>query len=240
MIYKIICSLFFYTTALLTFCTIGPLFIFLSVLVPSKYYVFARITSQLMLFSLGIRVKIINYKYYSDPQIYMFNHSSFIDPFLFAYCITDKSTGVVAKEIYKYPIFGHMLKAYKAIPIDRKNKSSAINSITQAEKTLKQGINIIILPEGTRTTTGYLKPFKKGGFHMAINTQSLIIPIGSIGAYKFKPKNSWLLNPCTVTLKYGEPELVTNYDKLGVDGLLKLYEKKFVELTGKEFKDEKL
>ena len=193
-----------------------------------------------MLLSLGVRVKIINYKRYKHPQIYMFNHSSFIDPFLFAYCITDKSTGVVAKEIYRYPIFGQMLKTYKAIPIDRKNKSSAIDSIKQAEKILKQGVNIIILPEGTRTTTGYLQPFRKGGFHMAINARALIIPVGTIGAYKFKSKNSWLLSPRTITLKYGEPESIDNYDNLGVDGLLKLYEQKFKELTGKGFEDGKL
>ena len=240
MIYNLFCSLFFYSTSLITFCLVGPLFIFLSILIPSKYYIFARATSRIMLFSLGVRVKIINYKQYKHPQIYMFNHSSFIDPFLFAYCIKDKSTAVIAKELSKYPIFGQMLKTYKAIPIDRQNKSSAIESINQAQETLKQGLNIIILPEGTRTKTGYLQPFKKGGFHMGINTQSLIIPVGVLGAYEFKAKNAWLLSPRTITLKYGEPEEVKNYDTLGVNGLLKLYEKKFQELTGKGFENEEL
>ena len=203
MIYKIICSLFFYTTAFFTFCTIGPLFIFLSILVPSKYYIFARFTSRIMLLSLGVRVKIINYKHYSDPQIYMFNHSSFIDPFLFAYSCPGKTTGIAAVEEFKVPIFGWMLKKWKAIPIDRTNIHTAKESIKRVEKAFDEGYKVIILPEGTRTITGKIKKLKKGGVHMAINTRAPILPVGCKGAFEFKPKNRWYIKPGQVSLNVG-------------------------------------
>ena len=80
------------------------------------------------------------------------------------------------------------MRRIQAIPIDRKNRFTAIESIKKAEEVLKGGVHIGILPEGTRTLDGNIGPMKKGGFHMAINTETSIIPVGVYGAFNFKPK----------------------------------------------------
>ena len=147
-------------------------------------------------------------------------------------------TAIVAKENYSIPIWGSMLNRFKAIPIERKNKESAIKTITIAENRLSNGYDVIILPEGTRTITGFLKRFKKGGFHMAINTKAPIVPIGCVGAFEFKPKNRWTLSPRTIKLICGTPTDPSTYETLGVDGLLSQVEKDIQQLTNRKFEDE--
>ena len=77
-----------------------------------------------------------------------------------------------------------------------------------------------ILPEGTRTLDGHLRPFKKGGFHMAINTNTPILPIGAVLPFNYKPKNRWLLKPCIIDMYIGKETNIKEYNKLGVNGLL--------------------
>ena len=140
----------------------------------------------------------------------MFNHASFIDPFVFAYTMNAPATALVAIKNYKYPIWNSMLKRWKAIPIERKNKESAIKSIKAAEKILDSGISVVILPEGTRTITGNLSRFKKGGFHMAINTQTKILPVITQGLYTIKPKTRWTIHPGKAKMIIKEPISVMN------------------------------
>jgi 1-acyl-sn-glycerol-3-phosphate acyltransferase len=147
-------------------------------------------------------------------------------------------TALIAKENYRYPIWKSMLKRWDAIPIDRSNKQAAIESVKAAEEFLKTGMNVIILPEGTRTITGNLSRFKKGGFHMAYNTKIPIVPIGCIGAFEFKPKNRWTLSPRTITVNFGDPMDPDSYDQLGVEGILKKTEEEIKRLSNGKFEDE--
>ena len=168
----------------------------------------------------------------------MFNHSSFIDVFLFAYLTPGNITAVIAKENYNIPVWGAMLKRFRAIPIERKNKDSAIQTINMAEDRLSNGYDVIILPEGTRTLSGNLKRFKKGGFHMAINTNAPIVPVGCVGAFEFKPKDRWTLSPGTVKLICGKPIDPSTYSTLGLNGLISKVEKEIQQLTNGNFEDE--
>ena len=120
-----------------------------------------RLTSISVLRLLFVNIKINGTIPKDRPFILMFNHSCFIDPFLFAYCSPGKTTGITAVENYKYPIFGWMLKKWRAIPIDRKNIQRAKESIKKGEEALKHNYNVIILPEGTRTTNGKIQKRRK-------------------------------------------------------------------------------
>ena len=141
-------------------------------------------------------------------------------------------TGITAAENFKIPVFSTIIKRIQAIPIERKNRQAAFESIKQAENVLKQGIHIGILPEGTRTLDGKIKPLKKGGFHMAINTNTPIIPVGVSGAFEFKPKNRWWMKPGLVTVNIGDPISINDYTTLGVDGLSTKVEKLLKSLSG--------
>tara|TARA_Y100000814_G_scaffold199604_1_gene146986 strand:- start:223 stop:939 length:717 start_codon:yes stop_codon:yes gene_type:complete len=232
-------SIIIYFIAFNMLLIIGPLFIISSFLLPKSWmYKSSKVVCYLVLKSLFVNVKIKGVIPKEGNYIYMFNHGSFIDPFLFAYPMTSPCTALIAKENYNYPIWKSMLKRWNAIPIDRSNQEAAIASVKAAENFLKTGINVIILPEGTRTITGNLSRFKKGGFHMAYNTNIPIIPVGCIGAFEFKPKNRWTLSPRTITLNFGEPIASDTYQKLGVDGILKKTEEEIKRLTNGKFEDE--
>ena len=229
-----IISIIIYLGMFLPLIFIGILFVSLSILIPSKMNIFGRITSIAVLKCFFIKLKINGRIPIDRPLILMYNHSSFIDPFLFAYSSPGKTTGITAVENLKFPIFGWMLKKWKAIPIDRTNIETAKESIKRGEKAFEKGYKVIILPEGTRTITGKIKRFKKGGFHMAINTNAPILPIGCKGAFEFKPKNRWYIKPRTIHLNVGTIIEPQDFKKLGINGLVENVRNQFAELTDYE------
>ena len=196
------------------------------------FYHYDKIVCRIILSSLFVWPKFIGRFPNGGPYIIMMNHSSFIDAFIFPIVVRGKYTGVTAIENFKYPVFSSLLRRIQAIPIQRKDLKSAIESMNKAERVLEQGIHIGLLPEGTRTLTGRMGPLKKGGFHMAINTKTPILPIGISGAYKYKPKNRWYVTPCSVTVNIGEPFESGIYPDLGLEGLLEVVEKKLKTLSG--------
>jgi len=185
-----------------------------------------------MLFSLLLWPKIKGQFPAMGTYIIMMNHSSFIDVFIFPLIPRGPWTGITAAENFKIPLFSTIINRIQAIPIDRKNRETAIKSIKKAELVLKQDIHIGILPEGTRTINGKIQKFKKGGFHMAINTNTAIIPVGISGAYNFKPKNRWWMKPGSISINIGSPTNVSEYSELGVDGLKNKVEQVIKELSG--------
>ena len=232
---KTIMSIFVYLVAFSSFVVIGPLFVILSFFLSGKsLYQLSRFVCWATLKSFFIKIKKEGNPPKHGTYIYMFNHGSFIDVFLFGYSMKGPCTAVIAKENYSYPIWGSMLKRWKAIPIERKNKESARQSIAHAEDALGSGYDVVILPEGTRTITGKLKRFKKGGFHMAINTNAPILPIGCKGAFEFKPKNRWYIKPRTIHLNVGTIIEPQDFKKLGINGLVENVRNQFSELTDYE------
>tara|TARA_A100001011_G_scaffold370429_1_gene426705 strand:- start:611 stop:1330 length:720 start_codon:yes stop_codon:yes gene_type:complete len=232
-------SILIYLFSLFVFIPIGILFIITSFILPTHLmYKSATAVCWLMLKSLFIKLEIDGDIPSPGGRIYMFNHSSFIDVFLFAYLTPGNITAVIAKENYNIPVWGAMLKRFRAISIERKNKDSAIQTINIAEDRLSNGYDVILLPEGTRTLSGNLKRFKKGGFHMAINTNAPIVPVGCIGAYEFKPKDRWTLSPGTVKLICGKPIDPSTYSSLGLNGLVSKVEQEIQQLTNGKFEDE--
>lgn len=220
-IFRLIISLFFYTTALITFVVLGTIFIFLGFFPNAVMFAYIPFFCRAVLLSLGIIVRVHGEFPKNGPYIIMFNHGSFIDPFVYASMIHGKFTAVIAAENYKIPIFSSMLRKFRAIPIHRKDRKRALETIKYAETVIKnEGYHMAILPEGTRTLNGKLKPFKKGGFHMAINTSTPILPVGAVLPFKFKPKDRWYLTPCFIDVYIGEETNVEEYEELGVSGLL--------------------
>ena len=229
-----IISILIYIIMAAPLITVGMLFVISVILIPSKMNTLGRLTSISVLRLLFINVQIKGKIPKDRPMILMFNHSCFIDPFLFAYASPGKTTGITAVENYKYPVFGWMLKKWRAIPIDRSHISKAKESIKKGEEALRDGYNVIILPEGTRTTNGRIRKFKKGGFHMAVNIKAPILPIGAKGAYEFKPKNRWYIKPGKVTLNVGEIIEPEEFEKLGINGIVENVRNQFSTLTGYE------
>ena len=216
----------------MAFIFIAALLIISGFLFLPLFYKIDKLCCHIMLSALLVFPKIKGGFPSDGTYIIMMNHSSFLDVFIFPLVPRGAWTGITAAENFKIPVFSTIIKRIQAIPIERKNRQAAFESIKQAENVLKQGIHIGILPEGTRTLDGKIKPFKKGGFHMAINTNPPIIPVGVSGAFDFKPKNRWWMKPGLVTVNIGDPISINDYTALGVDGLSTKVEKLLKSLSG--------
>ena len=218
LIYKIL-SIISYILFIPTFVLSAIMLIIISVISLPLFYMvdkfFCRIIMATFFIWPGIRGAFPK----KGTYIIMMNHSSFLDVFIFPLIPRGHYTGVSATKNFKIPVFSTLIRRIQAIPIERKNLKAAIESIKKAEKVLKQNIHIGILPEGTRTLNGSLGPLKKGGFHMAINTGTSIIPVGVSGAFDFKPKNRWWFRPGPITINIGDAINPNIYGELGIDGL---------------------
>ena len=208
-----ILSIIIYVIATPIFVMCFLWFLFLNIFNKKFSYKAIKIISIIMLYSFGIRTKIHGFFPKKTQYIVMMNHSSFLDMFLYPLIVSGKWTGITAKENFKYPLLSTVLKKMNAIPIKRTNKIGAIKTIKIAEEKIKRGYHIGIMPEGARTLDGHLLPFKKGGFHMALNTKTPILPIGVSGAFMAKPRNRWWIRPGNVIIKIGQPIEVDKFNK---------------------------
>ena len=125
--------------------------------------------------------------------ILMSNHQSYYDIPLLYMTIPDKANlrMIAKKELYRIPLWGRGLKTAEFISIDRSDHEKSMESMEAAKEKMKSGIMIYVAPEGTRSRDGKLGEFKKGGFLLAIQTESIIIPIGLRGTERAMPPDTW-------------------------------------------------
>jgi 1-acyl-sn-glycerol-3-phosphate acyltransferase len=154
-----------------------------------------------------------------QPYLYLFNHESLMDAFMLGGSVKHYITAVGAEYQFSYPIWGTLARRHGAIPIKRDKLTKAIYSLDKAEEAIRKGISFIISPEGTRTLSGQLGEFKKGPFHVALNTGVTIVPVALMGAYEAKKKTDWRLSPGILTIRFGEPITANQYKSLDIDTL---------------------
>jgi 1-acyl-sn-glycerol-3-phosphate acyltransferase len=163
----------------------------------------------------------INYKLIDPNQtkiepgkryIIMSNHRSHYDIPLMTLTMPGSVRMLTKKEFFKYPIWGRGLKHGEFISIDRSNFEQAKKDLAAARAKMESGVVLWIAPEGTRSRTGRLGPFKKGGFVMAIESGATIIPVGIQGTENvLKPKTTEVFLDKDVTITIGNPIEASRY-----------------------------
>ena len=144
--------------------------------------------------------------------VFMSNHQSHLDIPILYWSLPVETLRMVAKsELFKVPIWGRAMRAGGMIEVDRSNRQQAIASLRRAGEALADGVSIFIAPEGTRSRTGKLGPLKKGGFHLARETGTPIIPVAINGSYKILP-------PDTLSMRRGVEVSVHIGAPIEVDG----------------------
>lgn len=130
-----------------------------------------------------------------QPTIVMCNHSSLFDIPLSFLAFPQHSMRMLAKkELARVPLMGRAMVAAEFPFVDRKNRHQSIQDLEKVRHLLSTGIVMWIAPEGTRSATGKLGAFKKGGFITAIQAGATIIPVGIRGAYEILPARTFQLN----------------------------------------------
>jgi 1-acyl-sn-glycerol-3-phosphate acyltransferase len=107
----------------------------------------------------------------------MSNHQSHYDVPVLFYVLGANLRMITKVELFKIPIFGEAIRQAGFIAIDRSNRTRAIESLRIAKEKLASGVHVWIAPEGTRSKTGELLPFKKGGFNVALEANLPILPV---------------------------------------------------------------
>jgi len=137
--------------------------------------------------------------------VYCSNHQSNIDPPVVFDALHPRMHILYKREIDAIPVLARAFRLGGFIPIDRRNKEAAMQSIEAGAKSIRAGNSFLIFPEGTRSKTGELLPFKKGGFIMAIKGQAPIVPVAVQGGRDAQKKGSWIIQPVTLSVRVGAP-----------------------------------
>ena len=219
-IFKTLISLLLWPIWFLFFVPSLFILFFLIYIIPQQYYNFIVLTICWIYCLLAGQLLTREYQApppKGGPYLYLFNHVSMFDQFMVGAFVPHYITAIGAEEIFKYPVWGQLIKKYGAIPIKRKMLKSALKSLNLVEDAIKKGTSFIIAPEGTRTLDGELGVFKKGPFHIAKNTGITIVPIALIGAFEAKRKDDWKLMPGIITTRFGSPIRKEEYEDLSIE-----------------------
>ncbi len=185
-------------------------------------HIIARIWARGILYVSRIRVKVNGLNQIDPTQsyVYMSNHQSNFDiPVLLAH-LPVQFRWLAKAELFKIPLFGRAMQGAGYVKIDRFNQESAFQSIKEAAAKMKDGVSVMIFPEGTRSRDGRIRPFKKGGFIMAVDAGVPIVPIVLQGTWSIMEKSSLQINTGDVVINLEKPIATTNYSRQNKDELI--------------------
>jgi 1-acyl-sn-glycerol-3-phosphate acyltransferase len=137
--------------------------------------------------------------------IFMSNHESQMDPPILVAALPVPAVYIAKKELQYVPFIGWAAWAAGVIFIDRGDRDRAFRSIRDAAAQIRGGKNVVIFPEGTRSRTGQMLPFKKGGFALAQDAGVPIIPMATVGGFHVLASGSLRIHPGQYTVLLGEP-----------------------------------
>ena len=140
-----------------------------------------------------------------ESVIFMSNHESNLDPPVLISAIPIPAVYLAKKELKWMAPVGWAAMMAGTIFIDRSNRERAIQSLHQAAAEIRGGKSVVIFPEGTRTRTGKLLPFKKGGFVMAAEAGVMIVPLATVGGRQMLPPGAVRIRPGRYVVAFGEP-----------------------------------
>lgn len=163
------------------------------------------------------------------PAVFLINHQSKADVMIAARLLRRNIAGIGKAEIRKMPLVGKALEMAGVVLIDRNNAASAIASMMSlVDKMKHEGISVVVAPEGTRTVTKTLAPFKKGPFHLAMQAGVPIVPIVIHNALDVAPKGDFVYRPGTVEVDVLPPIDVSQWTRAtmteNIEGVRQLFQ----------------
>jgi 1-acyl-sn-glycerol-3-phosphate acyltransferase len=153
------------------------------------------------------------------PQVVASNHVSWFDVFALASELGVTYHFVAKKELMSIPLFGAAMKGAGHVVIDRSNRERAVESLRAAgEQIRSHPAAVVIFPEGTRSRTGRLMPFKKGAFLLAVEAGVAVVPTAVTGSFRIMPPGAWRIRPSTIHIHFLPPVPPAEVAALGAAG----------------------
>ncbi|MGE0160121.1 MAG: lysophospholipid acyltransferase family protein [Gemmatimonadales bacterium] len=179
--------------------------------------------SRLLLKAAGVRVVAENPPAMplERPLVVVANHVSWFDVLALCAVTPGRYLFVAKKEVRRAPFLGRSIEECGHIFIDRSDRKAALDSLIGLRERLANEKPIVIMfPEGTRSATGELQPFKKGAFVLAIQAGADVVPTAVVGSRAVMRKHSLLIHSGTITVRYGAPIAVAGRSMEGRDQLI--------------------
>jgi putative phosphoserine phosphatase / 1-acylglycerol-3-phosphate O-acyltransferase len=162
-----------------------------------------------------IRVKVVAGEEYltaARPCVFVFNHQSKLDAGIVFKLLRSGFTGIAKKEARDIPVIGRILASTGVVFIDRTDTQKAIEQLAPAVAKLRdEGVSLALSPEGTRSATPRLGPFRKGAFHIAMQAGVPVVPVVIRNAGELMWRGAQLMHPGTIEVQVLPPVDTTDW-----------------------------
>ena len=167
----------------------------------------AHIWSRLVCWLMFVRVEVTGRENIDKKESYVFvsNHQGAFDIWAIYGYLNHNFKWMMKKSLEKIAFVGYACKRSGHVFVDSSSMQSIKETIEESSSKLKDGMSLVIFPEGTRTKTGVMGSFKRGAFLLAAEFKLPVVPLTIEGAYDIMPRNTYFINPGKIKLTIHPP-----------------------------------
>jgi len=189
---------------------------------PRAAYVPIRVWARLLHLTTGVRYRVQGLENVPTDSSYVVisNHCSYLDGPVLVLALPDPVYFIIKKELARIPLWGPTVVKAGFVAIDRADSEQARLEMRRAVEAVRSGRRILVFAEGTRSPDGHLRPFKKGGFHLAVDAQVPILPVAVNGSRGLFPKGGACILPGRIDVLVGRPIPTEGIGKERIDELM--------------------
>jgi 1-acyl-sn-glycerol-3-phosphate acyltransferase len=174
---------------------------------PALLFRLAVPAARFGLWAAGVRIRVSGLERLDARRNYLFmpNHCSNVDPPVVAAALRRDTRMMAKASLFRIPIFGTVMRLAGFVPVTREQRDAAITAVQQATERLRDGLDFVVFPEGTRSRDDKLLPLKKGPFFMAVDGGAPVVPVRVRGSRAVMPRGGKVIYPGEISVEVLEP-----------------------------------